>query len=310
MYIVDFFKKLARGANIPIIIYLLINLLIIIAFCLLLCQGVVWQAILLGILIYAISITIALSPIGEWILRFQTGCKKLDEDDTEVAQVLMPLFQEVYEKALKEDPNLPKDITLYINDDEDPNAFATGRKTICVTRGLLTLPADLIKATLGHEFGHLSHKDTDLILVVTVGNMIINAVLVLINISLKLGHALMSFIAAFIGGDEGWFMHLINNLSIWLSSLLITGLTWLWTKLGVLLVMKSSRSNEYEADEFSCKLGYAEELRLLLDAICGKSHSSKDLFANLASSHPRKEDRIARIQQFELAQGATQIETV
>ena len=45
-----------------------------------------------------------------------------------------------------------------MNHDEAPNAFATGRKTICVTEGMLSMPVEQIKATLGHEFGHLERN--------------------------------------------------------------------------------------------------------------------------------------------------------
>lgn len=94
------------------------------------------------------------------------------------------------------------------------------------------MPESQIKATLAHEFGHLAHKDTDLILVVSVGNLI---------------------------------------------------------------VMKSSRGNEFEADEFSFNLGYGNDLCILLNSI-GNS-GAKGLFANLASSHPDKHDRIAKLQE-------------
>lgn len=75
-----------------------------------------------------------------------------------------------------------------MNTDEDPNAFATGRKTICVTEGMLHMPESQIKATLGHEFGHLAHKDTDLILVVSVGNLIVSAFILGIRLVIDLFH--------------------------------------------------------------------------------------------------------------------------
>ena len=69
-----------------------------------------------------------------------------------------------------------------MNDDKSANAFATGRKTICITEGLLRMPPEQIKAALAHEFGHIAHKDTDLILFVTIGNMIITTVLLLLRL--------------------------------------------------------------------------------------------------------------------------------
>ena len=77
-------------------------------------------------------------------------------------------------------------------------------------------------------------------------------------------------------------------------SITVTVLMWIWTKIGTLLVMKSSRANEYEADEFAFNLGYGNDLCRLLDTIGGKH--AKGLFANLVSSHPHKDNRIAKLQ--------------
>ncbi len=291
MYIIEFFKRMFRKSNIPVIIYLVLNYFVISAVIYLFTDGNVGMALLIGLAVYILSLCIALSPIGEWILRIQLGCKKINRKDQ--IDYLYPLFNEVYEKAKKLDPKLATDIELYISNDECPNAFATGRKTICVTKGLLDEPADQIKATLGHEFGHLSHKDTDLILLVSVGNMIVNAIIIGIRVIIELIH-IMFLLIAFIVGENSWFGLLVIEIYHLLTLLTVTALTWLWSKLGVLLVMKSSRSNEFEADEFSVMLGYGDELCALLDNICGES--PKGLFANLASSHPDTDERIARIQ--------------
>lgn len=297
MYLLDFFKRLARKSNIPVIIYLLINIAIISAFASVLLEQEGAMAIVYGLVLYILSLAIALSPIGEWILRKQTGCKEIK--NPEVLEYLQPIFDEVYERAREKDSSISGDVKLFMNDDEAPNAFATGRKTVCVTRGMMKMPAPLIKATLGHEFGHLAHKDTDLILVVSVGNFIVSGIILFIRAIIDIFHIVMGIMSIMIGGKEG----IIAAIASWLNHLLITvcvsGLTWIWTKLGVLLVMKSSRSNEYEADEFSYWLGYGNELCQLLDSIGGSSQVG--LFANLASSHPSKTDRITRLQ----ALGAT-----
>lgn len=280
-----------RKSNIPVIIYLILNYFIIVGVIYVFDDYDLPLAFGIGLAVYVLSLAIALSPIGEWILRVQLGCKKLKRQ--EHIDYLYPLFNEVYEKARKLDPGLATDIQLYISEDESPNAFATGRKTICVTKGLLQVPPEQIKATLGHEFGHLSHKDTDLILVISVGNMIVNALILGIKFIIKMIH-LFAYIIALILGDNSLLTTILMGLYHLLVMAIVGGLTWLWTKLGVLLVMKSSRGNEFEADEFSVRMGYANELCALLDNICGES--PKGLFANLASSHPDKDDRIAKIQ--------------
>lgn len=296
MYLVDFFKRMTRKSNIPVLIYLVLNIFVIAGIVNVMLGGGVmpfWQSFLIGIVLYAISLVIALSPVGEWILRLQTGCKKIKR--AEQIDFIQPIFREVYEKAKKQDPSISDDVQIYLCDDEEPNAFATGRKTICITQGMLHKPVDQIKATLGHEFGHLAHKDTDVILVVSVGNLIVSAFIFMLRLFIEIFHFIFGICTIFIGGSEGFLAAIMNSLYHAMITAIVAGLTWVWTKIGVLLVMKSSRANEYEADEFSFKLGYGNELCMLLDSL-GGSHA-KGLFANLASSHPDKDDRIAKLQE-------------
>ena len=296
MYLVDFFKRTMRKSNIPVFIYLVLNIFVIaLILSLVIDNGNIpfWKALLIGIVLYFVSLLIALSPVGEWILRLQTGCKKIQND--EQRNFIEPIFREVYDKARAQDPSISDKVKIYMNHDEAPNAFATGRKTICVTEGMLSMPVEQIKATLGHEFGHLAHKDTDLILVVAVGNLIVSAFILLFRLAIDLIHLLFVFSSVFVGGSEGVFGALISTVYHLAMTAVVVGLTWIWTKIGVLLVMKSSRANEYEADEFSFRLGYGNELCALLNSFSGTN--ANGLFANLVSSHPDKDDRIARLQE-------------
>lgn len=293
MYLVDFFKRMTRKSNIPVLIYLVLNVFVIGAIVSGLFSMPFWQGFLIGIVLYVVSLVIALSPFGEWILRLQTGCKKIKR--VEQINFIEPIFREVYNKAKKLDPSIPDDVQLYMSADENPNAFATGRKTICVTEGMLHMPEAQIKATLAHEFGHLAHKDTDLILVVSVGNLIVSAMILGIRLVIDFFHLIFGLATMFLGGAEGAVASISNALYRMMITAIVAGLMWVWTKVGVLLVMKSSRGNEYEADEFSFNLGYGNDLCVLLDSISGSG--LKGLFANLASSHPDKDDRIAKLQE-------------
>lgn len=294
-YLLEFFKSVTRQSNIPVFIYLILNVFIIGGIVILFTGMAAWQGLLAGIVLYLISLAIALSPVGEWMLRKQTNCKEIQNEAE--AKRLLGLFREVYGRARKKDPSLPPDIKLYICDEEVPNAFATGRKTVCVTAGLAKLPDNEIKATLGHEFGHLSHHDTDLILVVSVGNMIISAMVMIIRVLVGISEIIAHVACAFMGGDEGLIGSLMTSLSKFMFDIMVMGAMWLWTKLGVLLVMKSSRDKEFEADHFSAELGYGTYLCSLLDMICGNEKQMKGLFANLASSHPGKDARILKLRQ-------------
>ncbi len=292
MYLVNFCKSFAKKENIPVILYLVLNVALIGVVVGLLFRLPFWLAVLIGLGVYALSLAIALSPAGEWILRTRNGCKRITRKDQ--LDYLMPLFQEVYDKARQRDPGIPEDIGLYIKAEQAPNAFATGRKTVCVTEGLLHQPENRIKATLAHEFGHLSHHDTDIILLVSVGNLIVNVIILGIRAFLGLIRAILMVFSLLLGGPRRWFGAMITSVFHVLTAVLVTGLSMAWTKLGTILVMKTSRSNEYRADAFAAEMGYGMDLCALLDDFL--EECPEGLFAALASTHPEKSDRIARLQ--------------
>ena len=299
MYIVDLIKRLTSKNNIPVLIYLILNvflsgfLLYLFPYMLDMEAGNFLPYLAAGLIVYGVSIVIALSPLGEFIIRLQTGCKKIKR--VEQINFLEPLFREVYDKARRADPSIPDDVGLFINTDEAPNAFATGRKTICVTEGLLHVPEEQIKATLSHEFGHIAHKDTDLIMLVSVGNLIVSGFIMFIRIIIGIFQLFAFLTGMVVGGSEGVAFRILTTIGNFLVTAIIGGLTKLWTKFGAFLVMKSQRANEYGADEFAFNLGYGEQLCALLDSLEGTS-GSKGLFATLSSSHPDKDDRIAKLQ--------------
>ncbi len=293
MYFIDFVKSLAKKNRIPVIIYLALNV-VIITYCINWAMttetgGFNWVSIPVSLGIYVVSIIIALSPIGEWLLRLQMGCRKIKRVD--YAERLTPVFKEVYSRAKQENPALPDDIELFMNDDMIPNAFATGRKTICLTKGTYEKASDEeLKGVLAHEFSHIANHDTDLILVVTVGNMIITALILMIRLFFRI-LSIMGLISNIFGSRQG-------NLSIilgFVGDIVVAALMWIWTKIGQYLVLATGRAQEYIADEFSFRLGYSEGLCRFLDRYAGGS--TKGVFAVLSSSHPATDDRIAKLQQ-------------
>lgn len=292
-------RNVFRQSNICILVYILLNICLI--WSILSWFTYAWEPLLYSLLLYGFSLLIALSPIGEFILRLQTGCKKIKREDHR--QTIMPLFDEVYAKAKGLTPSLPNGIKIYMNADNAPNAFATGRKTICVARGLLKLPPGQIKAILAHEFGHIAHRDTYMLQAVIVGNCIVSAIVTALWI--------VSLIATTIARAAA-ICSPKNDLGVGRGmELMFTALAqiaviigykvfmWLWTRLGVLLCMKTSRHNEFEADRFSSNCGYSKELIAAFETLAESSESPKGIFATLASSHPDFDSRIANLQDHE-----------
>jgi heat shock protein HtpX len=101
--------------------------------------------------------------------------------------------------------------------------------------------------------------------------------------------------AIFLGGDEGVFFSIMISASRFITVHGVGLFMALWMWIGTALCMKTSRGNEYQADEFSCRLGYGQGLMETLLSF-GKGARPEGLFAALASSHPATEERVARIQ--------------
>lgn len=290
LYLIDFILGLARKVNIPSIIYLILNVFIIGGICTAILSLPVGWGMLCGVILYLASINVALSPIGEWILRTQNACWIIDE--VEVVNRIEPLFKEVYGKAMRECPNLSKDIRLFMMEDDSANAFATGRNTICITRGLLELSDEQIKGVLAHEFGHLANMDTDLILVVSVGNLIITGICMIFQLCVSLFHFVLGI--AISGSEEGSLgMHICNAIMHFLTMVVIAAIMKVWTWIGTTLCMKTSRAREFEADKFAHTIGYGKGLYIALDEIAEDYPSG--FFSNLKQSHPRGSDRLRKL---------------
>lgn len=303
----DFIKRLPRKQNIPVIIYLFINLVILYFGNFLtieaLISGISDGAALaisvpVSLIVYAIGVVIALSPVGEWILRKKTHCKKFDNEAAE--RRAKGLFEEVLSRAKEINPSIPDDITLYYVDDEEVNAFAVGRKTIGITEGALGLSDDQIKGILGHELGHLSNHDTDLTLVVNVANFFVTVYFLIIRAFILLMKATAkgaAFIGAFLSASISEFLTnvIIVRFINLIDFVLITLVSALWTAFGNLLIKASTRSNEYLADEFSKKLGYGDALISVIETFENVKTSKnplKRLSASLADTHPTPKKRI------------------
>ena len=214
------------------------------------------------------------------------GAREIKRTDIKIK--LIPLLEVVFNEAKAKVPSMVSSVHLKIVHDESPNAFAIGRKTICVTDGLLNLSDEEILAVFAHELGHLAYHHTSIQLLIGGGNLFISGCLLLIKLSCWLITAIFSIFA--IGTrrlGRGLIIAAIGSLS--------TISIWLWTKFCMLFLMWSMRQNEYVADEFAYRLGYGNILASILDRqMCSKPQNG--LLKALYATHPHSDDRIARLQ--------------
>jgi heat shock protein HtpX len=219
---------------------------------------------------------------------------------SEVTQAESPeLYDIVRTIAFKANMPMPR---IYVIPENSPNAFATGRNpehaAVAVTKGLLELMnRDEIMGVLAHEMAHVRNRD---ILIGTIAATMAGAIMILAN---------MARWTAFLGGGSsrdsrgggyGAIGMLVAAVVAPIAAMLIQ--------------MAVSRSREYHADETGADLaghplGLASALqklgayskRIPMQAKANTAHMfivnplSAGSLANLFSTHPPLEERIARL---------------
>lgn len=286
--LIDVFAKAIEKKQTGFITWMIINMIIVTLVCL-----VGGPLVFFGPMVYAISVAIALSPLGEKILRSQNGFREIKSE--KVKQRLQPIFDKVYAEAKEKTPDISDKVKLYMSEAECPNAFAVGHNTVCVTRGLLELEDEQIAALLGHEFGHLANKDTEDILVITVGNLFVVLILQFFALIVRFFGGIISCVEIVTGLKK-------EDSDSWMTRALVYFLTVIlvgaWTGLGAMVCKRSNHDAEFAADRFSAELGYAKPLTDAFLVIDG-GPPAKGLLATLTASHPNTAERVMRLKEYQ-----------
>lgn len=277
--------RIFRLSNLGTLIFFLLNIGMILAiFC---PYGITIETATSLIVIYILTVLISLSPIGEWTLCALAGARDIKRNDIKIH--LIPLLEVVFEQAKEKTPSMVNSICLKIIHDQSPNAFAIGRRTICVTDGLLNLSDDEIMAIFAHELGHIAYHHSTIQLLIGGGNLFISGCLLILKIICWMITAICGLITGIV--TRSFLAGALATLAASISA----GMIWLWTKFCLLFLMWSMRQNEYVADEYAYLLGYGDVLSYVLDRhMCSKPENG--LLRALYSTHPNSDDRIAHLQ--------------
>jgi heat shock protein HtpX len=182
-----------------------------------------------GMLI-AFGMALAMNLFAYWnsdkVLLSMYGAQQVD------AQSAPDLYRLVGRLAQQAGLPMPK---VYITENPQPNAFATGRDpdhaAVCVTTGLMSqVSQEELAGVLAHELGHVKHRDT---LTMTITAVMAGAISMLANMAFFMG-----------GRDREHPLGMVGMLLV----------TLLAPIAAVLVQAAISRSREFEADRAGAEI--------------------------------------------------------
>lgn len=247
--------------NIGLIISLLINFFISFVFIGLFTNDVA-SGVAITLLIFICSISILYTPVGDWWYRKIVF--NLREPNEAEKRRLVPIYNEVYKRAIGVSPNLSKNIKLFIYDHDGINAFAIGLKTIAVHRGMLinNIYDKEIAAILGHELAHIANGDTFCTILAMQSNVIVSVFRTIFSFMMIVAAKIIGFCVALAfdtkqGAENGFTI----------ADACVRGINWLIDKIililvyiSVIIAQYSRRQHELAADNFSARLGYGQAM--------------------------------------------------
>ncbi|MBO4122070.1 zinc metalloprotease HtpX [Cupriavidus gilardii] len=190
---------------------------------------------------------------------------------------------------------------VYLIDEDAPNAFATGRNpenaAVAATTGILRVLSNReLRGVMAHELAHVKHRD---ILISTIAATMAGAIAALANFAMFFGGR----------GEDGRPANPIAGIAMAILAPLAASL----------IQMAISRAREFEADRGGAEIsGDPQALAMALDKIdryargipfqAAEEHPataqmmilnplSGGGIANLFSTHPATEERVARLMQ-------------
>ena len=211
-----------------------------------------------GGMMIALVIALAMNAFAYWnsdkMVLSMYGARQVDRKSA-------PGFYGIVEQlAIRADLPMPK---VYVIENPQPNAFATGRNpenaAVAATTGLLDiLDQDEIAGVMAHELAHVKNRDT---LIMTITATIAGALSMLANFAL------------FFGGNSGNRNNPLGIVGVILMMIL--------APLAASLVqMAISRTREYEADRIGAE-------------ICGRPLWLADALAKLEAGSQRIDNPVA-----------------
>jgi len=215
-------------------------------------------------------------------------------------------FREVLQRA-----GYTRKVKLRIQESTDWNAFATGTRTIAITKGLLAgATDDELKGLLAHELGHLVSYDTIIGSAYRMAGYLPSIVRWVYR---RIANIVMSGFKQRINPLSGiiwllivvtifYFLHIIQvivAIALFVVVFAILNVIFQW------LTLVLARFSEYRQDVYAARMGFGKGLRDMLEKLTCQGDPPVNLyFIVFHSTHPIIYNRIRRLEKMEQLQRA------
>lgn len=307
-YLAKLLKTTFRPSNIGMLFYMLINLLLLLGplWLITVACGLPTVATAIFLFLVAIAYFAVVISCGEVILRLLFGGSRIVLGETSSPVSLA--FMEAYRDAVGQDPELSKNIKLYICRENYPDAFALGRNTILLSEPATRLSQNDLKILLLEKFAQISDNDSDRIQLLISGNLIFVIFVFLVKIAVYVSVAIIGIIVALVrfvlslflrmrsGGSGMFAANAYLNICRMISDTLERFLTFIFN-LFIRLALISIRSSYYINDEFVCRCGYSQDLSYFLEFVAADVTGFTSTLGTISAAKPSRLARVSRIQQ-------------
>jgi heat shock protein HtpX len=255
---------------------------------------------------------IAISPVKERIAGAVLGCRPATtEERNKITAVWNSVIAAIGQTLGSSTAERFANIKLFVSDEKLPNAFAVGRNTICVTRGLLTLTGHSLDAgdiagVLAHEAGHLHFGDSGRLAIALTANRLGVVSYRILDFSSSICEAFgrgvlqSGRMLGGSGGIAGIFITLTAMLVVVVANvfnLAMKVFSFTFQVAANVSLRAVGRTEEFRADLFARNIGFGPQLVKFLRQIEALDAAPRDIWAVLYRTHPPTAARIDRLLQ-------------
>lgn len=251
----------------------------------------------------AVLYALTLTPLTDWSYRRELGLRKPNERE---AKRIQTIWHMVVDGAKDCGIEVPSTFSIWVKDDNEPNACATGVNTIAInTAMLMNIYSDgEIAGVLGHELGHIVHGDTLSMLMSLQGSVVMNVIRQLYKVvswiienMFRLFFTILGLVWTEGNWDLGTMLGKIIGDICALPGKIIDLCIYGFDRFETAGYLLFCRQDEFAADKFSTTIGFGKGLRDNLARERSREKVNKFSLAYiLQGTHPPTSERIERIE--------------